>query len=574
MEASKYQMNPRQLKRMIILETGTIGCLFVTLWSGEENGILMVMLSIIGSLFYGGILMAIGRTDGGFYAMTERSLPGFLWRLIWLIYVIRFAIRGAWMLSYLEYLIHETLYSGSRWMILIPLLFVCIYAGTRNLEGRARLVELLFWWVVIPLVLIFLLGLWKADLSAVLPRQEIDAWQLISGEYKLMALFLPLEFLLFRMSALDGKDYEVWAHGMKGVLLSGLWLLLVYVVTVGILGISWSHTDLLGVTDAMEQITVRGGGLERLDIIILLFWLIGGIIALSAYFFQGQQLLRRVCSMRTVNGRFGGSLWAVVFLALLTFAIYFCFDSPAAWNAWYLKFACYIDFPVSIGIPVLIWCIYQIRRKREMAVWNKNIKMEEEPVKMFQEKRFKGKQFICLFVVLSACSLLTGCNKQDSIEDRAYVENLHVIPVGVEYKFRCELAYINQDSLEPLDMKAGQENSVNVLQEGMTNSGEEAELGGAIIEGDNESYEYIATADSIRAFDEEFYRLTGCQFDYSHLQGIYLEHSIYDPAVADDILVEIWDETQAVLSTPIYEEGVAVGDQKDETLGDWLKETK
>lgn len=569
MENSRYQMNPRQLKRMIILETGTIGCLFVPLWSGQEHGLLMVMLSIIGSLFYGGILMAIGRTDGGFYAMTERSLPGFFWRLIWLIYVIRFAIRGAWMLSYLEYLIHETLYSGSRWMILIPLLFVCIYAGTRNLEGRARLVELLFWWVVIPLAAIFLIGLWKADLSVLISKQEIDVGQIFLGEYKLMALFLPLEFLVFRMSALEGRNHEIWNHGMKGVLLSGLWLLLVYVVTVGIMGISWSHTNLLGVTNAMEQITVRGGGLERLDIIILLFWLIGGIIALSAYFFQGQQLLRRVFSMNAVNGKFGGSLWAVIFQALLTFAVYFCFDSPNVWSAWYLKFACYIDFPVSIGIPILVWCIYRIRHKKEMAVWNKNIKMEEEPVKTFQ-----GKQFICILIGITVCSLLTGCNKQDSIEDRAYVENLHVTPVGVEYKFRCELAYINQDSLEPLDMKAGQEANANIFQKEASESKDDADLSGAIIEGENDSYEYTATAGSIKDFDKEFYRLTGCQFDYSHLQGIYLEHSIYNPAVADGILEEIWEETQAVLTTPIYEEGVAIGDQKDETLGDWLKEVK
>lgn len=569
MEDSKYQMNPRQLKRMIILETGTAGCLFVTLWSGQEHGLLMVMLSIIGSLFYGGILMAIGRTDGGFYAMTERSLPGFFWRLIWFIYVVRFAIRGAWMLSYLEYLIHETLYSGSRWMILIPLLFVCVYAGTRNLEGRARLVELLFWWVVIPLAAIFLIGLWKADFSVLVSGQDIDVRQLFTGEYKLMALFLPLELLVFRMSALKGRDHEVWTHGMKGVLLSGLWLLLVYVVTVGILGISWSHRNLLGVTDAMEQITIRGGGLERLDILILLFWLIGGIIALSAYFFQGQQLLRRVFSMKAVNGKFGGSLWAALFQALLTFAIYFCFDSPNAWSAWYLKFACYIDFPVSIGVPVLIWCIYKIKRKKELAVWNKNIKMEEEPV-----KTFKGKQFICFLIGITACSLLVGCNKQDSIEDRAYVENLHVTPTGVEYKFRCELAYISQDSLEPLDMKAGQATNANIVQNGSTENKDNADLSGAVLEGENDSYEYIAAADSIEDFDKEFHRLTGCQFDYSHLKGIYLEHSLYDPAVADDILEEIWEETQAVLTTPIYEEGVAIGDQKEETLGDWLKETK
>ncbi len=556
MESSKYQINPRQLKRMIILETGTVGCFFVSLWAGEENGLLMVMLSIIGSLVYGGILIAIGRTDGGFYSMTERSLPEFLWRLVWITYIIRFAIRGAWMLSYLEYLIHETLYSGSRWMILIPLLVICIYAGVRNLEGRARFVELLFWWVVIPLAAIFILGLWKADISVLAPKQEIDIGQLFLGEYKLMALFLPLELLVFRMSALEGKNHEVWGHGMKGVLFSGLWLLLVYVVTVGILGLSWSHTNLLGVTNAMEQITVWGGGLERLDIIILLLWLVGGIVALSAYFFQGQQLLRRVLSMRAANGKSNESLWMVLFQALLTFAIYFCIDSPQSWSAWYLKFACYIDFPVSIGIPLLIWCIYWIRHKRELAVWNKNIKMEEEPVKTFH-----GKQLVCLFVGVAACSLLVGCSEQDSIENRAYVESLHVTSAGTSYEFRCELAYMNQDSLDPLNMMAEQEANGAIIQN------EE-------LESDSDSYEYIATADSIVDFDEEFYRITGCRFDYSHLQGIYLEQSIYDPNAADVILEDIWEETQAVLSTPVYEEGVAIGDQKEETLGDWLKEVK
>ena len=102
---SNYRINTRQLRRLTLLETGTIGCLFVTMWSGKENGLLTVMLSIIGSLIYAGILIAIGRTDGGFYAMTERVLPGPLYRMVWLIYVVRFAVRGAWMISYLEYLI-------------------------------------------------------------------------------------------------------------------------------------------------------------------------------------------------------------------------------------------------------------------------------------------------------------------------------------------------------------------------------------------------------------------------------------------------------------------------------------
>ena len=356
MEDAQYRISTRQLQRMIILETGSIGCLFVTIWSGVENGILTVMLSIIGSLVYGGLLMAIGRTDGGFFSITERSLPGFCWRIVWLIYVLRFAIRGAWILSYLELLVQETLFAGSRWMILIPLLLVCAYASMRSLIGRARFVELLFWWVVIPLVLLFLIGLWKADLHSLMPEPDVHIGELLVGEYRLMALFLPLEFLLFRMSALEGQDIKVWYSGMKGILLSGLWLLLVYVVTAGILGVNWSHQNLLGVTDAMELISVKGGGLERLDILMLLFWLVGGVITLSAYLFQGQQLLKRAITS------FGSGISSGIMLVLILL-LYLCISDAATWSGWYLQYACWIDLPLSLGLPVLIWCIYQLRRK-------------------------------------------------------------------------------------------------------------------------------------------------------------------------------------------------------------------
>ncbi len=357
MEETQYRISPRQLQRMIILETGTIGCLMAAAWSGVQNGILVVMLSIIGSLFYGGLLMAIGRAGGGFFAITERSLPGLLWRLVWLIYVVRFAIRGAWILSYLELLIQETLLEGSRWMIILPLLIVCGYASLRRLEGRARFVELLFWWVVIPLVVLFLIGLWKADLKSLMPEPQVSLSELLVGEYRLMALFLPLEFLLFRMSALEGRGLKIWYSGMKGILLSGLWLLLVYVVTVGIIGINWSRETLLGVTDAMELISIKGGGLERLDILMILFWLIGGVITLSAYLFQGQQLLRRTCSV------FGSGVAAGCML-LLVLIIYLCIADSEAWSDWYLEYACRIDLPVSVGLPVLLWCLYRLRKPR------------------------------------------------------------------------------------------------------------------------------------------------------------------------------------------------------------------
>lgn len=542
MEEVQYRISPRQLQRMILLETGSIGCLFVTAWTGVQNGLLIVMLSIIGSLIYGGLLMAIGRTDGGYFAITERSLHGFLWRLVWLVYILRFAIRGAWILSYMEYLIRETLYEGSRLMIILPLLLICAYAGMRSLEGRARFVELLFWWVIIPLVLLFLTGLWKVDLGSLSPEPDVNIRQVLRGEYQLMALFLPLEFLLFRMSAMEGGDRKAWNVGMRGILSAGMWLLLVYVVTVGILGVHWGHRSLLGVTEAMELISIKGGGLERIDILMILIWLVGGIITLSAYLFQGQQLLRRIIP------RQNRVVPAAVGMTLLILAIYFCFPDVQAWTEWYWRYACRIDFPVSVILPVVIWCIYRIRsRKKQMQIMTDHL---EPPVKEF------AKPLLLLCLCVGTAAGLSGCGAQTSIEDRTYVESLHITSDHDKYQYRCTIAYMDEKSAENLGM-----GDVGTGSEMNEKSGSRQEGAG----------EYSALAEGIDAFNQEYYRKTGNSFDYSHLQGIYLDPGLYQPVRAEHILKDIREETQAVLSTPIYQEGVGTGEQKEETLGEWLK---
>ena len=267
----------RQFRRMLLVEMGSIGCLFVTLWAGNENGLLVVLMSIIGGLIYGSIIMKIGQIGDGYEAVTERALNGFWWRFVWILYILRFVIRAAWILSYLEYLIRQTLYDGGRLMILLPLLLLCGYAGMRNTEGRARFVELLFWWIVIPLVGLYLIGLWKTDLGSLMPTAEVPLRSLWQGDYRLMVLYLPVELILFRMMCGRENGREVWRAGLSGILAAGLWMLLVYSVTAGILGAAWSGKSLLGVTEAMELIAVHGGGLERLDILLILVWLVGGI---------------------------------------------------------------------------------------------------------------------------------------------------------------------------------------------------------------------------------------------------------------------------------------------------------
>lgn len=507
MDEHQYRISAGQLQRMIILETGSIGCLLTALWSGGKNGLPVVMLSIIGSLIYGGLLMAIGRADGGYCSMTENYMSGFLWRSIWCIYVVRFIIRGAWLLAYMEYLIRETLYPGERYMILIPLLLVCGYAGIRSLTGRARFVELLFWWVVLPLLILFLTGIWRIDFRELEPSVELHAGELLQGGYGLMVLYLPLEFLLFRMSAIEDSDRRAWLAGFRGILLAGGWMLLVYAVTVGIIGREWGQQELLGVTDAMELISIRSGGLERLDVLMILFWLVGGIITLSAYVFQGQELLRRMVPEACTR------IPAVLLMLGGIFAVYHCIGEPQQWCSWYWKYACWIDFPISILLPLLIWLNYRLKRQH--------------------------RKYLMLCVLLIGSAFMSGCVRQDAIEDRVYVKYLHVeqAEASGEYRYTCQLSY------------AGAEASDYIAEDEVV---------------------YV-TDGGIQAVDETFRQETGSGLDYSHLQGIYLAEDIYFTQSAGELLDNIWQATQAVLSTPVYQSGLDIGEQPSVNLGEWLK---
>lgn len=509
----------RQLRRMLLIETGSIGCLLVTLWAGSEDGFLVVLLSIIGSLIYGSVLMKLGQTGEGYAAVTEKTLNGFWWRFVWILYILRFIIRAAWILSYLEYLIRETLYDGSRLMLLLPLLFLCGYAGMRNAEGRARFVELLFWWILLPLAGLFFIGLWKADLGSLMPTAEVELGSLWQGEYRLMVLYLPVELLLFRVINGSDDDRKVWRAGLSGILAAGLWMLLVYSVTAGILGVPWSGKSLLGVTEAMEMIAVRGGGLERLDILLILIWLIGGIVTLSAYLFQAQQLLLRTIEIR--RHAWLGQLC----LLLLVMVVYFCIPDVEQWTRWYLNYACRFDLPASIGLPVLILLIYHrrggAREDRFRKQWKK------PPVKEF-----------CLLLLLGGLTVgMTGCRPQATIEDRTYVEELHIAKEEAGYRYTCTLSYVDVQAETMLEDAA----------------------------------EYEAVAVDIDTLNQDFRRITGSQLDYSHLQGIYLEHRMYQSETAWAVLADIREDTQVVLSTPVYEEEREIGDQTGWLLGDWLK---
>ena len=94
------------------------------------------------------------------------------------------------------------------------------------------------------------------------------------------------------------------------------------------------------------------------------------------------------------------------------------------------------------------------------------------------KKSFHWKQGIWVVVWMIGLGILGGCNKQASLEDRTYVESLHVTPVEDAYQYQCILAYVNQDSMDQL--KAGV-SGTDQSQEGSDSSEDKQGMEGAVM---------------------------------------------------------------------------------------------
>ncbi len=228
-------------------------------------------------------------------------------------------------------------------LVVLPLLFVCVYGAHTRVEKQGRICEMLFWILFIPFLILVLFGLQEVDYNIFVPRAELSFGKMLLYAYMLLTFVLPMEHFLYLRPHLHRDGHKGVAGVVVGTLLLAVILTLFMLGIYGVHGAGQNPTITVAI---MRYIRLPFGILERFDVLMIWFFMIGCFVLIcESLFFVGwiiSVLFNRKPSKRVLIG--------ILLLAVVIVMGVRNYENGL------LPFVCYgavLDVPLSIIIPLI-----------------------------------------------------------------------------------------------------------------------------------------------------------------------------------------------------------------------------
>lgn len=245
---------------------------------------------------------------------------------------------------------------GSLFVVL-PLLLVALYGANKYMEKQGRIYELVFWLLYIPLVLVLLFGIWEVDFSVFIPQWSVSFGTLLFRGYLLLSFLLPVEnyvllrpFLQERQAVGEGINKNTGKHSGAPSFFAVIGtVLLVCILTLfmlGIYGVQSAGSEKMLTVAIMRYIRLPLGFVERVDVLLVWFFMIGCFVLIGqALYFAGMLL-----SIAFPKAKKGWML-VVVLAAAMVIVIFLPGYDSTLWL--YRSYGAVMDLPLSLILPLV-----------------------------------------------------------------------------------------------------------------------------------------------------------------------------------------------------------------------------
>lgn len=417
------------------------------------------------------------------------------------VYGIRYFLHGLFLMIVFCAVLKEVLLpEQSTGLILIPMLLLVYYGTRKQMAVRARILEFLFLYIFVPLLLVLFLALFQVQYDSLPSMILAGGGDLLQGGYGILILYSAMEFILFLVPVTEWKEKK-----SRGMVLGQICLLVtalnifIYVITVGMFGTVRTGKKLWSALSIMQSVRLPGHFLERLDILFLVFWIFSVFALFSGYLYYSELIVENCIIFKKRKGKKDpiAFFYPFVYLAGI-FMLTIWQPDPEKVLPWFAIFFMGIDFPLAVILP----CYIRIKQRKK---WKRQWK--------------KGGVF---FLILS-CLFLTGCESREDLEDKNYA-----IAIAVDkgenktFHFTYEVANLNQSVTE----------------------------GGDTINGKLLTYE----ADSLKEAEQMQKRSSEKKLTYGHLKAILFSKEVFiDETVRKKIKEELEEKSNLAGTVLLFE---------------------
>lgn len=363
MYVNNGKISSRQTFRLYVFDLMGIATLLLPPYLAKlcgEGGILAIVLGtgcgIIYLLYLGWIMKRMGMDMTSYLKM---QISPWIGNVICVCILFHSIVTAGFCAHIFANLMQYSLVRESSYFtILILIVVVAGYAVSGGIESRARVYEVLFYFVLVPYFFMMLTSMREFEFAYIEPVVAYDGRNLGQGIYLVFLLLSPLFFSLFLVEEKE-KNYgrNIIKTIASATLFSGVILLGSYVVLLGNFGVESLKRLRFPIVTLMSTIQFEGNFLRRMDALMLAIWFFTLFALLNLHLHYGVRMLLNL-KKRNVGKRKNMSLVPIV---TAVFIVAYAMHKIQGSGILFLKYYSYVAVPFMVIMPAFVLLV---RRKK------------------------------------------------------------------------------------------------------------------------------------------------------------------------------------------------------------------
>ena len=405
MFSENNQISGRQVFRLLTYDFLGMGTLLLPTMLADtagRDGIFCILAGILSTFLYLKLLRYLLKG-------MKTSYPDFLKQkcgkvcgyVLWGGYFLYFIL----MASYTAYLFSTLMLNGlvenvSFYLVLMLILLLAFYGMAGGIEGRARVYEMLFWFLMIPLFLMLFAACREVKPAYWSPVFVADGKEMLNGSYYVFFCYSMVSIVLFLKEYVSDDKKHISA-AEKAVWFSGGVFAVLYLILIGLFGVEALAQMKFPAVTMMSPVQVTGGFLKRTDAFMFSIWFFTLYAMLNSMVFYSGNLAAKV--IRDCGGYLEGKkrMLTYLILLLLVYGVTVLFYRNQQFLDCVTFLLWKIGTPFVVGVPILL-CLTGERKKHKKKV-----------------------RVLVLVCFLFGCLFLQGCNVAE-LEDKAFPVLLNI----------------------------------------------------------------------------------------------------------------------------------------------------